>query len=71
MIWVQWNINKKRETESVSRESYKLCKDDLKNRVEKEELLYKMAKENAVDAVRALFGPWLEDRYKDYKLEIK
>ncbi len=62
--------NDKYETETISSEAYKLCKNDLKNRIEKEELLYKTAKENAVSSVEALFKPWIETIDKEYKVEI-
>lgn len=64
-------VKDKFETETISQEAYKLCKEDLKKRVEKEKLLYSTAKENAVSSVEALFKPWIETIDKEYKVEIK
>lgn len=61
----------KYETETISHEAYKLCKADLKKRVEDEDLLKKTAKENAVSSVEALFKPWIETVDKEYKVVIK
>lgn len=64
-------VKDKFETETISQEAYKLCKEDLKKRIEKEELLYNTAKENAISSVEALFKPWIETIDKEYKVEIK
>lgn len=61
----------KYETETISQEAYKLCKADLKKRIEDEELLKKTAKENAVSSVEALFKPWIETVDKEYQVVIK
>lgn len=64
-------VKDKFETETISQEAYKLCKEDLKKRIEKEELLYNAARENAISSVEALFKPWIETIDKEYKVEIK
>lgn len=64
-------VKDKFETETISQEAYKLCKADLKKRIEKEELLYNTARENAISSVEALFKPWIETIDKEYKVEIK
>ena len=64
-------VKDKFETETVSQEAYKLCKDDLRNRIEEEEMLYEIARENAIFSVEALFKPWIETIDSDYKVEIK
>ena len=61
----------KYETETISQEAYKLCKSDLKKRIEDEELLKNTAKENAISSVEALFKPWIETVDKEYKVVIK
>jgi len=61
----------KYETETISQEAYKLCKNDLEKRIEQEELLYTTAKENAISSVEALFKPWIETVDSDYIVEIK
>lgn len=64
-------IKKTKEEESISQEAYKLCKQDLKDRLGNEENLYNNARENAMSAVEALFKPWIETVDDDYKVEIK
>lgn len=61
----------KYDTETISQEAYKLCKADLKKRIEDEELLKKTAKENAISSVEALFKPWIETVDKEYQVVIK
>lgn len=61
----------KYETETISQEAYKLCKADLKKRVESEKLLKETAKENAISSVEALFKPWIETVDKEYKVIVK
>ena len=61
----------KYETETISQEAYKLCKADLKKRVESENLLKETAKENAISSVEALFKPWIETIDKEYQVIIK
>ena len=55
------------EKDRISQEAYLLCKNDLKDRISKEENLDKNARENAISAVEALFKPW-SDRYE---IEVK
>lgn len=61
----------KYETEDISQEAYKLCKNDLKTRIEKENIIYKVAKENAISSVKALFKPWIDTIDDEYTIEIK
>lgn len=61
----------KYETETVSQEAYKLCQDDLQNRIKEETTLYEIAKDNAVLSIEALLKPWIEAVDSDYKVEIK
>lgn len=60
----------KYETETISQEAYKICKQDLQSRVKEERDLYGMAKENAIASVRALFLPWIEQMDKGYTVEV-
>lgn len=64
-------IKDKYETETVSQEAYKLCKEDLKSRVDKENTLYDTARENAKSSAEALFKPWIDTIDSGYTLEIK
>ena len=59
------------ETEDISQEAYKLCKEDLKSRIEKENILYDTAKENAISSVEALFKPWIDTIDSSYTVEIR
>lgn len=58
------------ETEDISQEAYKLCKDDLKERIEKENVLHDTARENAISSVEALFKPWIDAIDSTYTVEI-
>lgn len=64
-------VKKAKEEQSISQEAYKLCKEDLKNRLENEENLYTSAKENAISAVEGLLKPWLNVIDKEYKVVIE
>lgn len=61
----------KYETEDISQEAYKLCKDDLKARIEKENVFHDTARENAISSVKALFKPWIDTIDNSYTVEIK
>lgn len=61
----------KYETENITQEAYKLCKEDLKKRVSKDINFEKMARENAVETIEALFKPWIESLEGNYTLVIK
>lgn len=65
-------VKDKFETETISQEAYKLCQDDLRNRIKTKEeaTLYEIAKENAILSVEALLKPWIETIDSDYKVEI-
>lgn len=60
----------KYETEDITQEAYKLCKADLKMRVEEENVLYDTARENAISSVEALFEPWIETIDDSYTIEV-
>ena len=64
-------VKNKYETETVTQEAYKLCKEDLKRRVEQERLLYDSAKEIAIASVEALFKPWIETVDQEYEIVIQ
>ena len=63
--------NDKYDTETVSQEAYELCKADLVQRVEKEEDLLVLAKENATAAVEALVNPWVKQIDSEYVVDIQ
>ena len=47
------------ETETISQEAFKLCQEDLSNRIKDEDALFELAAENARRAVRGLYEPWI------------
>ncbi len=59
------------EKESISQEAYKLCKNDLKERAEKETELLSNATENAKSTIEALIKPWIESIDKEFQIEFK
>lgn len=63
-------IKEKYETETVSQEAYKASKQDLEKRVSQETQLQKMAKENAIASIKALFAPWIEQIDEEYTVEV-
>lgn len=48
-----------------------MCKKDLEERVEKEEELLEIAKENTMAVVEALVKPWVEQINNEYRVEIQ
>lgn len=61
----------KYETEDISQEAYKLCKNDLKTRIDKENVLYDTARENAISSVKAIFKPWIDTIDNAYTVEVE
>lgn len=55
----------------MHQEAYELCKKDLEERVEKEEELLEIAKENTMAVVEALVKPWVEQINNEYRVEIQ
>ncbi len=51
--------------------AFKLCKKDLENRSEKDELILKTAKQNSITVLEAFFKQWIETFNSDYKIEVK
>ena len=64
-------VKAKYEHENVALEAYNLCAIDLKERVEKEELLKITARENAISSVEALFKPWIESVDDEYEVTVE
>lgn len=59
------------EKNSISQEAYKLCKNDLRERAQKETELLSNAEENAKSAIEALLKPWIESVDKKFQIEFK
>ena len=60
----------KKENDSVSQEALRICKEDLKQKVEQDENLKKIAKENAISTLKGLMKPWINSLDEGYSLEI-
>ena len=64
-------IKEKYETESVLVEAYKLCKEDLEEKVVESNSLFELAKENAVSSIEALLLPWIEQVDEEYVVTVE
>lgn len=58
-------------TETIAQEAYALSCTDLESKIEQEEQLYVIAKENAVAAVEALIKPWVEQIDANYIVSVR
>lgn len=63
-------VKDKYNTEEVSKEAYAASKADLQKRIEEENELFDLAKENAIESVKALFIPWIEQVDEEYTVEV-
>jgi len=61
----------KYETEKVTQEAYKACCSDLEKRISEENILFDVARDNAVSSIKALFKPLIDASNEDYTIEIK
>lgn len=59
------------ETEDVTVEAYELCKENLKESINNDNVLFEVARENAINSVEALFKPWIEKLDSSFILEIQ
>ena len=55
---------------TVSSEASKICKADLEEKVNNEEKLLVLARENAISAVQGLIQPWVEQIDNEYTIEV-
>ncbi len=63
--------DQKYNTETIAQEAYNLSCIDLESKIEQEEQLYAIAKENAVAAVEALIKPWVEQIDANYIVSVR
>lgn len=63
--------DKKSETETVHQEAFKICEEDLAERIDKEKELVNSAKKNSIAVVEALVTPWVEQMDNEYKVKIQ
>ncbi|MCI8602179.1 MAG: DUF4230 domain-containing protein [Oscillospiraceae bacterium] len=62
-------INEKRNAFAVSEEAYKACEADVKEESEATEEIFKLARQNAENVIKALINPFVEQ--PDVGLELK
>ena len=58
-------------TSTVSEEAYQACIEDATSESHAEEKIYDLARQNAINIVRALVNPFVEQLDNDYKIEIE
>ena len=58
-------------TSSVTQEAYQACEDDVKEEVETQEAILTLAKQNAVNIIKALTSPIVEQLDAEYQLVIE
>lgn len=69
---IDYLVYDNKSSETMPTEAYSLCLSDLKKRAEEDtDKLLNAAKENAENAVKGLFEPWLLQSDKEYTLIIQ
>lgn len=63
-------LNNKANTSTVSEQAYKASIADVTNESEKEAAIYDLAEQNAMNIMKALISPFIEQLDSDYTLEI-
>lgn len=63
--------NSKADSSSVTQEAYKACEDDVKAEVQAQTAILDLAKQNAVNIIRALTSPIIEQLDADYQLIVQ
>ncbi len=63
-------VNDKANTITISAQAYNACIADIKSEIDKESAIYDLAKQNASNIMKALMKPFLDEKGKDYELEI-
>ncbi|MBQ6809468.1 MAG: DUF4230 domain-containing protein [Clostridia bacterium] len=64
-------MNNKANTATTSEEAYKKCIEDLKTETENNSAILELARENAVNVVKALFDPIISQLDSEYKLVVE
>lgn len=62
--------NDKANTETVSAQAYKKCKEDVTNESSTENAIYELAEQNAENMIEALVRPFVEQLDEEYQLVI-
>ena len=61
----------KYETETVAQEAYHVALEDLESRVQEEDTMLEMARDNAISAVEGLISPWVEQLDDEYTVTVQ
>lgn len=64
-------LDKSANTENVSARAYSACVEDVKNESTKEDAIYELAKQNAINSVKALSEPFCNQIYPEYDLIVE
>lgn len=64
-------INDKANTSTVSEQAYRKCIEDVENESGSENAIYELAGQNAMNVIKALINPFVEQLDDDYDLIIK
>ena len=63
--------NNKANTSTVTQEAFKACENDVKQESEREDKIFELARQNAVNVLTALTKPIVEQLDSDYTLVIE
>lgn len=63
-------LNHKANTSTVSEQAYKACIADVTDESKNEAAIYDLAEQNAMNIMRALISPFIEQLASNYELEI-
>lgn len=63
--------NSKANTSTVSQEAFKACEADVKAECERQDAIFELAKQNAVNVITALTKPIIEQLDAEYQLVVK
>lgn len=63
--------NSKADSSSVTQEAYKACEDDVKTEVQTQTAILDLARQNAVNIIRALTSPIIEQLDANYRLIVQ
>lgn len=64
-------IKEKYDTEKTFEEAFNACEKDLAKKAKKNETIFKMGRESAIEVISALMKPYEDTLPKDYEIEYK
>jgi hypothetical protein len=59
------------ETETISADAYKICKEDVEKRAKDQPEIYKYAKENGERLIKGLLTPFVEKLGDEYTIKFE